>query len=169
MPLFRREPTAKEVKAFRRGRTSSAAAAEAYAKQARDRAATRAAVRARRKTAAAQAPPALEPVESPFKQAKKRAAKKPATRRPATRRRAAPAQPGYKSDDPEKQARSPYYQQGAADGWRDSDLASACPPGEQPGQDPERDWSIMYRRGYEDAYQPSPCPCDGSCRRQPGG
>ena len=64
---------------------------------------------------------------------------------------------------------SPYFAAGLADGQRDTDLASACPPGYPSGPDPERAWSGMYQRGYARSFQPFPCQCDGSCRRENGG
>ena len=49
MPLFRSKPDPKEVRAFGRGKRTSGKAAEAYAQQKRDAAATRKAQAARRK------------------------------------------------------------------------------------------------------------------------
>jgi len=60
---------------------------------------------------------------------------------------------------------SPYFAAGCADGERDTQLVSDCPPCAAIGQDPEREWSWMYKRGYERTFNPAPCPCDGSCRR----
>ena len=51
MGLFSKEPSKAEVRGFARGKQSSAKAAEAYARQQRDKAATRKAV-AERKAAA---------------------------------------------------------------------------------------------------------------------
>ena len=60
---------------------------------------------------------------------------------------------------------SPYFAAGCADGDRDTVIASGCPQGIPLGPDPARSWSAMYRRGYARTYNPSPCPCDGSCKR----
>jgi hypothetical protein len=49
VPWFRREPSPAEVRAFARNRRGSAKAAEAYAKQQRDREATRRALADRRR------------------------------------------------------------------------------------------------------------------------
>ena len=61
---------------------------------------------------------------------------------------------------------SPTYQQGLDDGASDSVLASSCPPGAPLGpMPPFPAYPVMYLAGYRDAYQPVPCPCDGSCKR----
>lgn len=60
---------------------------------------------------------------------------------------------------------SPYFDQGCLDGAEDARQLSQCPPGMAAGQDPGRSWSVMYRRGYDRTFHPTPCPCDGSCRR----
>lgn len=61
---------------------------------------------------------------------------------------------------------SPTYKQGLEDGEADSLLASDCPPGTPLGpRPPFPDYPYMYEAGYTEAYQPTPCPCDGSCRR----
>lgn len=70
----------------------------------------------------------------------------------------------YKSDDPARRAGSPYFLAGREDGARDALELSQCPPGHVTGWDPEKSWSVMYVRGYEEGFTPSPCPCDGSCR-----
>jgi hypothetical protein len=59
---------------------------------------------------------------------------------------------------------SPYFAAGREDGRADADLVSMCPPAEPAGMNAEREWSIMYRRGYGSTFLPVPCPCDGSCR-----
>ena len=61
---------------------------------------------------------------------------------------------------------SPYFKAGLADGLRDAELESLCPPGVALGMDPARDWSWMYRKGYGRGYVPVPCMCDGSCERE---
>lgn len=59
---------------------------------------------------------------------------------------------------------SPYFAAGLADGLRDAELESQCPPEIPLGMDPAREWSWMYKRGYERGYVPVPCMCDGSCQ-----
>ena len=44
---------------------------------------------------------------------------------------------------------SPFFDAGKADGQRDAQAARSCPPGPVIGMDPDREWSSMYRRGYE--------------------
>jgi len=56
--------------------------------------------------------------------------------------------------------------QGVADAQRDTALMSShpgCPP---IGPDPSLDWSFMYGRGYESAFQPGfHAPCS-QCRKE---
>ena len=194
MDLPKRKPDPKKVKQFARGRTTSSKHAEAYAQQARDAQATKEALAARRKAAPGKpatvkgvprgagaeqrafasgqvvkgkhAEAYAQQAESPFKAARRQARKTGAKRRRAARSKPAqPAPGGYRTDDPARQARSPYFGYGADDGARDALLVSTCPPGAAIGPDESRRWSSMYRRGYELNYQPVPCPCDGSCRQ----
>jgi hypothetical protein len=61
---------------------------------------------------------------------------------------------------------SPTYRQGLEDGAADCALASSCPPGTPLGpMPPFPAYPVMYMAGYGEAYNPAPCPCDGSCRR----
>jgi hypothetical protein len=70
----------------------------------------------------------------------------------------------YKSLDPARQATSPTFLDGTEDGTEDAITASQCPPGVPHG--PLQDgW--MYRTGYDQAFQPYPCGCDGSCEKRP--
>jgi hypothetical protein len=46
------------------------------------------------------------------------------------------------------QLNSPYYRSGAADGQADMARLGSCPPAGPAGMDPDKSWSIMYRRGY---------------------
>jgi hypothetical protein len=67
----------------------------------------------------------------------------------------------YKSLDPARQMTSVTFGMGVDDGTEDAITASQCPPGIPHG--PLQDgW--MYRAGYEQAFWPYPCACDGSCR-----
>lgn len=61
------------------------------------------------------------------------------------------------------EANSPYYKAGCADGERDTQLVTDCPPGDPIGMDPDRAWSWMYRRGYEASFKPVRHECDESC------
>ena len=70
----------------------------------------------------------------------------------------------FKSHDPARQATSVRYQDGSEDGREDAITASLCPPGYPEGYRPEYASSSMYRTGYDDHFQPMPCPCDGSCK-----
>jgi len=72
---------------------------------------------------------------------------------------------GYKTHDPARQATSPRFADGRGDGLRDAIILSQCPPGCPMGYNPEYAFSSMYREGYGQAFQPIPCPCDGSCKR----
>jgi hypothetical protein len=54
---------------------------------------------------------------------------------------------------------------GHVDGARDTAAASSCPPGVPLGPDPAKSWSVRYMQGYDAAYNPMPCLCDGSCKR----
>jgi len=72
---------------------------------------------------------------------------------------------GYKTHDPARQATSPRFADGREDGLQDAITASQCPPGYPMGYRPEYAFSSMYRAGYDQAFQPMPCPCDGSCKR----
>lgn len=51
--------------------------------------------------------------------------------------------PGYSEEH------SPYYLAGVNDGLRDAELMAEDPPQEPVGMDATRDWSGMYRRGYQ--------------------
>jgi hypothetical protein len=62
-------------------------------------------------------------------------------------------------------SRSPYYDQGAADGSEDTAALSACPPGRAAGQNPSKAWSVMYRRGYDSTFKPEPCKHDQGCKK----
>ena len=44
---------------------------------------------------------------------------------------------------------SPYFDAGVADGKRDETRIRSCPPRAAVGMDPQREWSWMYKRGYE--------------------
>jgi hypothetical protein len=74
----------------------------------------------------------------------------------------------YDSQDPARQAKSAFYQAGAADGCRDTALESACPPQLGLGMDADREFSYMYQAGWAAGYAPVPCRCDGSCKRKEG-
>jgi hypothetical protein len=76
---------------------------------------------------------------------------------------------GYKTDDPKRQAASPYFRDGSEDGLQDAITASQCPPGVPHGVNLEKAWSYMYQRGYERHFKPYPCICDGSCREKRNG
>jgi hypothetical protein len=51
---------------------------------------------------------------------------------------------------------SPYFRAGIADGERDTGLVSSHPGNPPIGPDPDKEWSIMYRRGYNQAFDPTP-------------
>ena len=60
---------------------------------------------------------------------------------------------------------SPFYDQGRADGARDTELMSACPGNPPVGPDPDKAWSVMYCRGYDLTFvEGFHVPCDG-CKR----
>lgn len=71
----------------------------------------------------------------------------------------------FDSQDPARQAKSAYFQDGAADGTFNAAQESACPPAFGPGKDPGKEFSYMYLAGWEATYVPVPCPCDGSCKK----
>ena len=59
---------------------------------------------------------------------------------------------------------SPFFAAGREDGRRDAQAARSCPPGRVTGMDPGREWSSMYRRGYEREFdgRVHSCPnCEG--------
>ena len=61
---------------------------------------------------------------------------------------------------------SPYFAAGCADGERDTELMGSCPGLPPVGMDPEKEWSWMYRRGYERTFTPGfhfPCP---DCKKE---
>jgi hypothetical protein len=63
-------------------------------------------------------------------------------------------------------ANSPTYARGRLDGEADTMALSACPPGVASGPNPPFPaYPVMYMRGYGETFLPSPCACDGSCRR----
>jgi hypothetical protein len=65
------------------------------------------------------------------------------------------------------EANSPTFKQGIEDGTADTERASACPPQAVIGpQPPSPAYPVMYNRGYERAFNPCPCVCDGSCKRR---
>ena len=47
---------------------------------------------------------------------------------------------------------SPYYAAGREDGADDRVIVESCPGGLAPGMNPDMSWSVMYRRGYEEAF-----------------
>lgn len=47
---------------------------------------------------------------------------------------------------------SPYFAAGCADGARDAALVSAEPARDPVGMDPAKEWSWMYKRGYNRAF-----------------
>ena len=64
---------------------------------------------------------------------------------------------------------SPWYRDGIADGAADAIITGTCPGGCPVGHDPEKEWSVLYREGYElgfGAAEPHP-PCKG-CASQRG-
>lgn len=63
----------------------------------------------------------------------------------------------YRSDDPEAQAKSPNFHQGALDGRIDAMRESHCPPIPARGMDRQKANSWMYKRGYASTYAPIPC------------
>lgn len=63
-------------------------------------------------------------------------------------------------------ANSPRYQQGLMDGAEDASDLSQCPPTQPLGpRPPDPAYPVMYMTGYNEAFDPVPCPCDGSCKR----
>ena len=58
---------------------------------------------------------------------------------------------------------SPYYRAGIEDGERDAGLVGSCPSWPPIGPDEDKEWSVMYRRGYESVPQIVHMPCD-NCR-----
>lgn len=62
------------------------------------------------------------------------------------------------------ESNSPYFAQGCTDGDRDAARIGACPPEPPLGPDPERDWSWMYRRGYNAQFEAAtPHTCGPGC------
>ena len=63
------------------------------------------------------------------------------------------------------EANSPYFAQGCADAARDNELMDSCPAMDPEGMNPELEWSVMYRRGYNAVFVPGiPHQCDQFCR-----
>lgn len=61
---------------------------------------------------------------------------------------------------------SPYFAAGCADGERDTRLMTAHPGLDPVGLDPGKEWSWMYRRGYERTFEPGhhePC---AECKKE---
>ena len=66
------------------------------------------------------------------------------------RRRPAPVPAtGYRTDDPQRQAKSPFFHAGQLDALMDQRRMAADPPQPVRGLDPQKEWSYMYRAGYE--------------------
>jgi len=64
------------------------------------------------------------------------------------RRRPAPVpSTGYRSYDPERQAKSPFFHAGQLDGMMDRWRIEQDPPRPPRGMDPQKEWSYMYRAG----------------------
>lgn len=62
-------------------------------------------------------------------------------------------------------ANSPRYLDGLDDGNEDALALSQCPPAQPFGPRPLHPaYPVMYMTGYNEAFKPQPCPCDGSCK-----
>lgn len=59
---------------------------------------------------------------------------------------------------------SPYFAAGTEDATLDAEMVSSCPSVEPAGPDPDKQWSIMYMRGYNSVPQ-FPHVCDRSCAK----
>lgn len=170
---------------FGLGRRTSGKAAEQYARQATERARQRYVARKYGRNLAEQSakaqgrpvpagPPSLPGrAGRPGEMSGERAAsgaqwqRMKAQRKRQARRR--PHRGGYRSDDPRYQAKSLYYAYGVEDATRDCQIVANCPPGDPIGPDPERTWSCMYRRGYEDKIaDATPHICTDRCRKNGG-
>ena len=61
---------------------------------------------------------------------------------------------------------SPYFAAGLEDGETDKLRIESCPPLEPLGGDAQREWSWMYRKGYQRALETAvPHVCDDSCKQ----